>query len=349
MTGEEIAAGRVTIQQVADAAGVSRAAVSKVIRDAYGVSPAMRERVLATIEQLEYRPSVSARGMRGATLTLGIEIPALANQFFTQVLDGITGALSDTPYQLIIAPTERSSREGYRAIQALADRQVDGIIAVSPLVKRDWLEKSARIVPTVMLGRHDESENYDTVIGDDDAGTSLAMDHLFSLGHTDIVHVAPEEEVTVPGSGTPHSIRLQGYLDAMSRAGNDEFVRVLRSDNSEVGAYAATVALLEHHVPTAVFAGNDEPALGVLKALAERGLHHTVSVVGYDDTGAAAHPLISLTSVAQSGPEMGRRAAELLLERIGGRTAPVHQVFAPHLVARESSGPVGAILRKENK
>ena len=348
MTVERTEAGRVTIQDVADAAGVSRAAVSKVIRDAYGVSPAMRARVLATIDELEYRPSVSARGMRGATLTLGIEIPEFANQFFTKVIAGITASLAETPYQLIIAPTERSSREGYRAIQALADRQVDGIIAVSPLVESEWLEKFAATTPTVMLGRHDTSLNYDTVVGDDVEGTRLATQHLFDLGHHDIVHVAPEEQVTIAGSGTPHSLRLGGYVSAMKETGRAEFIRIVRSDNSEEGAYLAANDLLDAHVPTAIFAGNDEPALGVLRALAERNLERQVSVVGYDDTGAARHPLISLTSVGQSGTDMGSRSAELLLERIGGRAEARHEVFAPHLWERKSSGPVGAILRKDN-
>jgi LacI family transcriptional regulator len=348
MTVEKISRSRVTIQDVADAAGVSRAAVSKVIRDAYGVSPAMRSRVLETIERLEYRPSVSARGMRGATLTLGIEIPEIANQFFAKVLSGITSSLSETPYQLIIAPTEKSSREGYRAIEALADRQVDGIIAVSPLVDPTWLERFAATMPLVMLGRHDDSTNYDTVVGDDALGTSLAMRHLIDLGHSDIVHLAPSDAVTREGTGTPHSIRLSGYLEAMNRAGHGDLVRVIRSDNSELGAYRATVALLDEHRPTAIFAGNDEPALGVLHALAERNLESTISVVGYDDTDAAQHPLISLTSIAQFGTEMGERSAELLMERIGGRTTPVHKVFTPQLVARKSSGPVGAVLRKDN-
>jgi LacI family transcriptional regulator len=285
--------------------------------------------------------------MRGATLTLGIEIPEFANQYFTKVIAGITTALEDTPYQLIIAPTERSSREGYRAIQALADRQVDGIVAVSPLVEREWLEKFSRTMPTVMLGRHDESLNYDTVVGDDESGSRIAMEHLFALGHEDIVHVAPGEDVTREGSGTPHSIRLHGYVEAMTRRGNERFIRIVRSDNSENAAYQATAALLEEHVPTAIFAGNDEPALGVLRALAERDLVNSVSVVGYDDTDAARHPLISLTSVSQSGTETGRRSVELLLDRIGGRTEPVHEVFAPQLVARKSSGPVGETLRKE--
>ena len=123
---------RATIEDVARRAGVSRAAVSKVIRDAYGVSASMRERVEAVIEELDYRPLISARGMRGATFTLGMELPDIANQFFARILSGATTALETEPYQLIIAPADPDHSEGYRALEALADRQVDGLIAVSP-------------------------------------------------------------------------------------------------------------------------------------------------------------------------------------------------------------------------
>src|SRR4051812_38232308 len=117
---------RATIDDVALAAGVSRAAVSKVIRGAYGVSSAMRERVEAVIDELDYRPLVSARGMRGATFTLGMELPDIANQFFVKILTGANSALDAEPYQLIIAPTDPLHQEGYRALEALVDRQVDG-------------------------------------------------------------------------------------------------------------------------------------------------------------------------------------------------------------------------------
>jgi LacI family transcriptional regulator len=208
-----------TIDDVARAAGVSRAAVSKVIRDAYGVSPAMRKRVNAAIAELGYRPRISARGMRGSTFTIGIEIPDFGNQFFSKVIAGATGELSAGPYQLIIAPADPGHAEGYRAIQALADRQVDGIFVVSPLVRPEWLEELASRVPLVMLGRHDDSRRYDTVVGDDAAGTRLVMDHLFGLGHRRIAHVTLPESNTDGQPGTTHSIRVATYRAAMAQAG----------------------------------------------------------------------------------------------------------------------------------
>ncbi|MWB97141.1 LacI family DNA-binding transcriptional regulator [Agromyces seonyuensis] len=329
-----------TIDDVARLAGVSRAAVSKVIRDAYGVSPAMRERVNTAIAELDYRPRIAARAMRGSSFTLGIELPNLGNPFFSRIIAGAAAALQDTPYQLIIAPAETDTEEGVRALGALADRQVDGIIAISPLVSREWLERLAGSVPIVMLGRHDDTDAYDTVTGDDVAGTRLVMRHLFDLGHRDIVHLTRSEAVTVPGSGTPHAVRLQEYERAMRDAGLGDRIRVVRSGLSEDAAHGATRDLLASATPSAIFAGNDELAFGAQRAILERpGLATRISLVGYDDVTIAAHPAISLTTVSQAGEAMGERAVRLLLERIAGRTEPVHHVVEPVLRTRSSSRP----------
>lgn len=334
-------AGSVTIEDVARAAGVSRAAVSKVIRDAYGVSPAMRERVTAAIERLGYRPSVSARGMRGKTFTLGIEIPELSNPFFPLLLAGATAALSGSPYQLIIAPADPAHAEGYRAIQALVDRQVDGVIAVSPLVEPAWLAELSATVPVVMLGRHDRADGYDTVVSDDEAGARAVMRHLFELGHRDIAHLTGEPDRSEPRSGVPQAIRLHTYRTAMREAGFGDRTSVAHAEDVTADAHAAALRMLAGpERPTAIFACHDEPALGVLRAVADTGLTAAeVSVAGYDGIEIAGHPGISLTTVRQDGERMGRLAVELLLERIAGRTGPRHEVVAPELVVRSSTRP----------
>jgi LacI family transcriptional regulator len=333
--------GSVTIEDVAREAGVSRAAVSKVIRNAYGVSPGMRERVAAAVEKLGYRPNVSARGMRGATFTLGIEIPELANPFFPQLLAGATAALSDSPYQLVIAPADPANSEGYRALQALVDRQVDGVVAVSPMVKPDWLETLAATVPVVMLGRHDRPAGYDTVVNDDAAGTRQLMRHLIDLGHRDIAHLTCEEDRTAPGSGVPQAIRLETYREVMQEAGLGSRIRIARSAMGEPEAYRTALGLLTGpDRPTAVFACHDEPALGVQRAVADAGLTPAdVAVAGYDDIPVARHPGVSLTTVNQDGERMGRLAVELLLERIAGRTEPRREVVQPDLIVRTSTRP----------
>jgi len=325
-----------TIEDVARTAGVSRSAVSKVIRNAYGVSPSMRERVTTAIEELSYRPRVAARAMRGSSYTLGIEIPDFSNQFFTRVLRGATDALGDSDYQLLIAPAEAAKQQGYRALEALVDQQVDGVIAVSPLVSQSWLENIARRTPVVLFGRHHISEKYDTVAGDDERGARDALNHLFDLGHDHVLHLTRDGLATAPQRRTPHGVRLQTYLTMMEQTGRGEFSRVVRSAEGE--SFANEVVreiLLTEERPTAIFAGHDELALGALHAIQDLGLD--ISVVGYDNVPLAAHPAISLTSVDQQGEAMGARAVELLLERIHGRAEAVHETFTPSLQVRGST------------
>lgn len=325
---------RATIQDVAAAAGVSRAAVSKVLRNAYGVSDAMRERVNAAMTELNYRPSIGARGMRGRTYTIGIELPDLRNQFFTRIIHGAMAALEGTPYQLIIAPAEEGSREGFRAIEALVDRQVDGVIAVSPRVDESAVERIAASVPVVMFGRMDTSDRYDVVAGDDAAGAAAVMRHLFDLGHTRIAHLTLHE--ADPASPFPHGVRLREFSAAMTSAGRSEEGTMWRTDEGQAAAYTAVRSAIEAGTDvTAVFAAHDELAFGALRAVADTGA--PLAVAGYDDVPMASHPALGLTTVHQPGEQMGARAVEMLLERIAGRAEPLHELFATELVVRTST------------
>lgn len=327
-----------TIMDVAEAAGVSRAAVSKVLRNAYGVSDGMRERVTAAMLELGYRPRVAARAMRGKTFTIGIEIPDFGNQFFTRMLDGVMQVLRDTPYQLVLAPAEPGSRQGLRAIEALVDRQVDGLIAVSPRVDQSALERVAAIMPVVMFGRPDVSEAYDSVAVDDVVGTRAAMTHLRELGHSRIAHLTLLE--SDPAETLPHGVRLREYLAAMQRAGHRDDIRIWRTDEGQQAAYeAVSRALLADDPVTAVFAAHDELAIGAMRAAAEAG--RDLSIIGYDDVPMAAHPALGLTTVHQPGDRMGARAAELLLERVAGREVAVNEVFVPDLRVRTSTRRAG--------
>ncbi len=328
-----------TINDVASAAGVSRAAVSKVIRNAAGVSPAMRERVNLAIAELGYRPSVAARAMRGNSYRLGLEIPHIGARFMVQVVEGAGSVLAGTPYQLVVAAPAGPE---YGAIETLADGFVDGIVAVSPMVESAWLENLARRVPVVMLGRHDPAEHYDTVTGDDVVGAREVMRHLYELGHRDIAHVTESEVVSRLGSGTPHALRRGAYLDFMADAGLEPQVRTLRQPaGTDSGAREATAELLARAgSPTAIFAGHDDIAIQVLAGIADSGRpSDAISVAGYDNTDLAAHPLISLTSVDQRGVEMGAEAITMLLERIQGRTESRQHVVTPTLRIRASTGP----------
>lgn len=330
---------RPSMDDVAVAAGVSKAAVSKVIRNAYGVSPAMRKKVESAIEALGYRPSIAARSMRGSSFTLGFEIPQLGNDFFTQVMQGAADELAGSGYQLIIAPAI-GELKGAPVLNALVDRQVDGFVAISPEVAPAWLEKLGATIPIVLIGRHDPSVNYDTVTNDDDAGAALAMEHLFSLGHRRIAHLTIASSPDVPAHLLPHTRRESLYRSSMSDRGLTS--QVLHSGPLEPEAYAITRELLASgDRPTALFAANDTLAIGAMRARTERGLTPAeFSIVGYDDIDLAGHPMASLTTVDQFGNETGRRSMRLLLERVQhGRTDARHEVIVPELRIRQSTQP----------
>lgn len=325
-----------TITDVAAAAGVSPAAVSKVIRNAYGVSPAMRERVLSAIELLDYRPNSAARALRGASFTIGFAVPQLGNDFFTQLIKGAFESLTDTGYQLMIAPESSATRTTH-TLDALVDRQVDGIIAVSPVATAEWLERLATRVPLTMIGRHAQSRRYDTVVGNDRRGANLVMDHLLELGHRRIAHLTGDWVVASTSPTDTHGIRYQTYLARMRERGLTPFD--IRTDASEEGAAAVVSELIaSKDRPTAIFAGNDTLALGALRAIAETDVK--IAIAGYDDVRLASHPRISLTTVDQFGEDIGRTAARLLLERmLGQRSEPVHHEVDPVLRVRTSTFP----------
>lgn len=328
----------VTIMDVARAAGVSRASVSKVIRDAYGVSPTMKARVEKTIADLDYRPRAAARAMRGLSYTLGFEIPSLHNPLFATMIAGAMARLDDTPYQLVLAPARPEYDLGPVAVRVLADRQVDGLVAISAGIPPEWLDDLGRRVPLVVIGHHRRSDHYDTVAGDDILGAELVVAHLYSQEVRRVVHLTLPDYGPPAAFETPHRMRLDGYRQAMLRRGlRPEVVEV---SSNQASACAATRRLLEGvRERVGIFAGHDELALGVLEAVRELRLGpQQVAVVGYDDSAIAAHPNMSLSSVNQSGDEMGRIAVQFLLERIGGRTEPAVRVLSPTLRVRESSG-----------
>jgi len=328
------------MDDVASAAGVSKAAVSKVVRNAYGVSPAMRHRVETAIDQLGYRPHVAARSMRGASYTIGFEIPELGNDFFTQVMQGAADELAGSGYQFIIAPGVVGVH-ATAVLNGLSDRRVDGMVAISPEVAPDWLERLAEEIPIVLMGRHDSSVNYDTVTNDDHRGATMVMDHLLELGHRRIAHLTVGSVPGVPDELLPHTIRRRVYAAAMVARGLEPVVRVPAP--FEPDSYRVSLELLtSERAPTAIFAGHDTLAIGALRARAELGLSSDqVSVVGYDNIDLAAHPIVSLTTVDQFGRRSGARAIQLLLERIQeGRTAADHYSFTPELRVRDSTRPL---------
>ncbi|GLY16544.1 LacI family transcriptional regulator [Kineosporia rhizophila] len=341
---------RVTIVDVAAHAQVSTTAVSKVMRNAYGVSPAMREKVNAAIAELGYRPRAAARGMRGRTYTIGVLLPDIRNPFFPEIVDGITDRLHDTEYQVMLGTGSRIRTPGLsasdaaaelRLIESMVDRGMDGMVLVAPASGQKQVDEVAAGVPLVVIGRHMRSAQHDTVVDDDARGAALVVDHLAGLGHRRIAHVDQREPDNGRSATMPNTVRTRGYRDAMSARGLGAQIEVVSTGYTEEGGYAGAQQLLGRAVrPTAIFAGADIVAMGVLTAVAEAGLRvpEDISVAGYDNTSFAALGPIGLTSVDQAGHQIGADAARLLLERMADRDRPSTFITtSPTLVVRRTT------------
>jgi LacI family transcriptional regulator len=339
-TGHNAELRRATLQDVAREAGVSVSAVSKVVRGAYGVSPQMDARVNAAIESLGYRPNAGARALRGRSYTIGIVLVDLTTPFPTEIAQSISSELETTPFQGIFVTGSASAERQKRSIEALLDRQVDGIVLVAPWLDISWVEDVARTIPLVAVALHGSPVNFDTVVDDDRLGARLVVDHLVATGHRKIVHTSMPPAAVGDGFMLSHTARREGFEDGMRYHGLEP--EVVETFYSEEGGYqAALQALGKPQAPTAIFAGADIAALGVLRAAEEKGLRvpEDLTLVGYDNIYTSTINRISLTTVDQSGQLTGAVSARLLLERINGRTAAKQYMLAPNLIVRGTSGP----------
>ncbi|MDR2374358.1 MAG: LacI family transcriptional regulator [Bifidobacteriaceae bacterium] len=333
-------ARRATIKDVAAEAGVSVAAVSKVVRSAYGVSPEMKSRVQAAIDKLGYRPDVGARAMRGHSYTIGVVAPELSSFFVTEVIDAIVSQFEGTAYGVTVMLAGADADRQRRAVHGLIDRKVDGLVLVAPWTPFRWIEKVARSVPTVAVARHGASQDCDTVVSDDEQGARLAVDHLVGLGHRRIAHIG---QAAGPDDSHPlsHVVRQRGYEAAMRAHGLEPDVIV--GAYSDRGGYdAARTALARAETPTAIFAGADVAALGALRAIEDAGARvpGDISLVGYDNIWLAGVKRIWLTTVDESSQLTGEAAARLLRERLDeGRTRAARHTLAPSLIVRGTTAP----------
>lgn len=334
---------RATIVDVAKHAGVSTASASKVLRKSAGVSSEMRERVHASMAALSYRPHRLARGMRGRTFTIGVMLSDIENPFFSLLVQGIGDVLADEDYDMLIAPGSFGAASQGSVIDSLIDQQMDGLILVGPRSPRAHLEEVGAQIPTVAIGSHGPSERYDTVSGDDERGASLVVEHLVALGHERIGFFANERPSGL--DDIPEAVREVGFRTAMDRRGLSTAGLVFPGHWTVAGGRSVVPTLLSSTAsPTAVFAGADVAAIGMLSELWDRGVEvpGRLSVVGYDNSPSGALAPIGLTSVDQDGQAMGARAARLLLERMDGRTAPRNEMRDPALLPRRTSAAPGS-------
>ncbi|MER7786804.1 LacI family DNA-binding transcriptional regulator [Streptomyces sp. NPDC097640] len=331
----EAGAGRRPILlDVARRAGVSRATASLVIRDAAGPSAESRERVLRAAAELGYRADQAARSLRRRNSRLIGVMFSVEEPFHADLIKSIYAATEEVGYDVALSAVAPSHDER-RAVEALIASRCEAVILIGAR-EACTIDFGTRL-PVVEIGRPPNETVFDAVHTADDEGARLAVDHLVSLGHQEIVHIDGGEQ---PGAAA----RRAGYLDAMRGHGLESRARVLPGDYTELsGSGAARALLAGGELPTAVVAGNDQCAIGLLVELRRAGVDvpGRVSVVGYDDSSLARLAHIDLTTVRQDTEQLARLAVQAAVARLDAGLEGETRDFslAPHLVIRGSTGP----------
>jgi LacI family transcriptional regulator len=320
---------------VASAAGVSPSTVSRILTGNARVSDSKRAAVEEAIQRLGYQPNVMARGLaQGRTYSIGVLTQDINSPFYGEALRGIEDALAGTGIAPLFVSGHWRPRDEVDRIALMLARRVDGVIILTGCLTDEQLLDYARKVPVVVTGRKLTGHGLTSLRIDDFAGAKLATQHLIELGHRVIAHIAG------PQDHSDSVERLRGYRAALTEAGiNFDPNLVIYADFHEPSGVIAVNQLLSSHQSfTAIFAANDQTAFGARLAFFQRGIRvpEDVSLVGFDDIPAAQYAIPPLTTVHQPIYELGRIAAQSLLNSIEDRKATV-LLPPPKLVLRDST------------
>jgi LacI family transcriptional regulator len=331
---------RTTITDVARAAGVHPSTVSRALNPATRgmVTDAVVQRVMAAAEQLGWRPSALAAGLRTRrSRTIGILVPDLVNPVFPPIVRAAEARFAEAGYVALVANTDTDPAREALLIERMAAHLVDGLMLASAAQGSRALELCARWgIPVVLINRRLPAAGVPAVVNDDVLGMMLAVRHLAALGHRRIAHIAGP-----PGVSTAMD-RRRGFELAATEAGIGADIIVTAPAYTEAAGRHATEEVLRGPPVTAIAAANDMLCLGVYEALAATGLRvgRDMSVTGFNDMPFVDRISPPLTTVRIQHAEMGRKAADVLLADLGGAPTPARDIMLePLLVVRDSAGP----------
>jgi LacI family transcriptional regulator len=330
----------VTIQDVARAAGVSISTVSRVLNDKDDVAPETYEKVQKVIKELHYTSSLAARSMRSRrTNVIGLIMPDVEFPFAIQVMKGVNRAIAKSGYDLIVytggdTKKESTADRERRYVSLLNSSVTDGVIVVTPATTT-----FSTASPVVVVDPNNEGPDCPAVIATNHAGALLVMEHLISLGHRRIGFIGGRPELQ---SATQ---RLQGYKDGLCQANIPLDPGLIQAGDysTDTGFICAQKLLNLSDPPTAIFAANDQSAIGVIKAANEAGLSvpTDLSVVGFDNIPEAVYVNPTLTTVDQFIDKMGHVAIEILIGLIEDESPDGNLHKMPtQLVIRDSCRPI---------
>jgi LacI family transcriptional regulator len=330
-----------TIKDVARLAGVSPMTVSRVINGSGYASQEARARVERAVAELGFVPNALARHLRSKrTRTLALVISDITNPFFTTIARGVEDIAAAHDFAVMFCNTDESEAEEIAYLQMLIQRQIDGVL----LVPASDSGKSLRLlrthrVPVVVLDRRVSSPRVDQVRSDSEAGAYQLVRHLIELGHRRIAMLTGHRNISTSVD------RAAGYRRALAELGieRDDRLVLYGGFGLEAGYRMACQVLDLHPPPTALFAANNFIAFGAIRALREVGLRipEGMSLVAFDDLPDDWLIDPFLTVVDQRAYEMGKQAAELILERVAGLGRPTRRsiILPVDFIVRRSSAP----------
>lgn len=328
----------VTLRDVAREARVSIATVSRVVNGHGNVTDATRARILGVAERLRYVPDSAARSLStGLTHTIGVLLPDLYGEFFSEIIRGIDQAARRRGLHLLLSGVHGSADEAALAVRSLKGR-VDGLLIMSPYADSAFLaDHFAADTPAVLMNSPVRGHSHSSFCVDNRGGARAMIKHLAAVGHRRIAFIAG------PRDNFDATERLAGYCEAISAIGPELHEFILAGDFSEESGYRAAQRLLElDERPDAVFGANDMMALGCLHAFNEAGVAvpGDVALAGFDDIPMARFVSPPLTTVRVAMAELGARALERVAAAIGESTtqATSTEVVAAELVVRASCG-----------
>lgn len=323
----------ITIQDVAKSAGVSVSTISRVLNNKADVSPETQERVTEVIRELGYTSNLAARSMRSLrTNIIGIIVPDIEHPFSQEVLKGVNRVIASSSYDLLVYTTgsfqkQDTARHEQQYVNRLNGTITDGVIVVTPSASA-----FTSTAPIVAIDPHILTPEYPTIYSDHYRGAAKAVRYLIGLNHHRIAYISGRP-------GLQNSERFRAYRDELKKAGItfDSELEITGDYSTNCGAASAKKLFGLPRPPTAIFAANDQMALGVLQAAAAAGINipKDISLVGYDNIPETKY--YGITTVDQSLVEMGRQAVELLISLIEGKAVPNKIIkLNPSLVIRNS-------------
>jgi LacI family transcriptional regulator len=326
--------GHHTIEDIARMANVSISTVSRVMNNSAPVSKATRDKIMKIIKTTNFRPNGLARGLRKTSRTIGLLVPDIRNLFFIEVINGIEDVLNQNGYSAFLCNTNWDSEKEKHYIELMVERRVEGLVVMSTFFDESVIKNLPSGINTVSI--QNGIKGIDSVYCKDQEGSRNATEYLISLGHRRIAFLGFKNIENSLNN------RIQGYREAFSSHGmpcDDQYI--LFCDPGKNAGYDVTQRLFDlQEQPTAIIAIHDQMVPNIYRALAERGLSvpHDISVIGFDNTILSEwiHP--RLTTVAQPNYDIGKAAAELLIDRISTDRKMTKEILLPtQLIIREST------------